>query len=668
MADIFKVKRNIQRMIDQQAPEADIDAYVASEGVSLDELQNAPKATDRPSNWDASQQAGDWLTMGIGPKINAAGIGAIDSAINYAGGGDFNYSENYNRALAKQRGEQDQWQAEHPVQNAVASGIGALASAGKAPVQAGVNMLRTGIGMGAVGGAAQDANSLEERAANTVEGAGIGVAAPYVAKGIGWTWGAVKEQLANRGVDAQSINKILAELTGSGMTPDQAGQKLQSLGPEGMLADVNPGMQAMTGGTAISDPGAANTITTALANRRAGGNVRAKGALDQAFGPAQDPFTVKQGTSAAKAAVSPEYETAINSAPRIADQTKGDLRVRFSGLADSMAPGNRRIVSGVQRQFYDAIDHADPRVAAARLLDLRKSLDAQIVRDPRAFDMLSSADKASQRPLKEIRTIVDDALKENIPGFREADAKFAEPARAQAAYEEGRTKVLRGGANTMTPAELRHNYSRASSQENAMRGQGIRSELERQLSNERQNAGVTVDRTLNRDFNREKVGIQIGPSKAQGIAKALANEKTFLETSNIAEIGRGSRTAPLSETARRVWGRGEGAGVLGDMAAATGTVGAFAGPGAGMAAGGAVGVRSMIQRVADKLTKPAEEVIQKTAANLTATGTARDRIVQALIDTTASIPIRQQTRSNIERLARALITGQSANAAGAAGR
>lgn len=39
MADIAKVKRNIAKMIEQDAPEQDIDAYLASEGVSLDQLR-----------------------------------------------------------------------------------------------------------------------------------------------------------------------------------------------------------------------------------------------------------------------------------------------------------------------------------------------------------------------------------------------------------------------------------------------------------------------------------------------------------------------------------------------------------------------------------------------------------------------------------------------------
>ena len=42
--DVPKIKRNIQRMIDQSAPETEIDAYVASEGVTPEELRNDTKA------------------------------------------------------------------------------------------------------------------------------------------------------------------------------------------------------------------------------------------------------------------------------------------------------------------------------------------------------------------------------------------------------------------------------------------------------------------------------------------------------------------------------------------------------------------------------------------------------------------------------------------------
>ena len=53
MADIARIKGNIAKMIAQNAPEADIDAYVSSEGVSLDQLR-APSQAQQP---DKYQQA-----------------------------------------------------------------------------------------------------------------------------------------------------------------------------------------------------------------------------------------------------------------------------------------------------------------------------------------------------------------------------------------------------------------------------------------------------------------------------------------------------------------------------------------------------------------------------------------------------------------------------------
>jgi hypothetical protein len=70
MADIDKVKRNIQRMIDQGAPETDIDAYVSSEGVSLDQLQGK---SAKPSFTQQALEAAQALTpMGIGKELYGA--------------------------------------------------------------------------------------------------------------------------------------------------------------------------------------------------------------------------------------------------------------------------------------------------------------------------------------------------------------------------------------------------------------------------------------------------------------------------------------------------------------------------------------------------------------------------------------------------------------------
>ena len=68
MADIAKVKRNVSKMIGQKAPESDIDAYVASEGITVDELQ-----TKTPS----MVGLGTGLGKGLFPNVQAATKSAL---------------------------------------------------------------------------------------------------------------------------------------------------------------------------------------------------------------------------------------------------------------------------------------------------------------------------------------------------------------------------------------------------------------------------------------------------------------------------------------------------------------------------------------------------------------------------------------------------------------
>jgi hypothetical protein len=58
MADIGRVKRNIQKMIDLGAPETDIDAYVAEEGLTAEQLRAAPAAAPQTNPQAAAAAEG----------------------------------------------------------------------------------------------------------------------------------------------------------------------------------------------------------------------------------------------------------------------------------------------------------------------------------------------------------------------------------------------------------------------------------------------------------------------------------------------------------------------------------------------------------------------------------------------------------------------------------
>lgn len=223
MADIEKVKRNIQRMIDQNAPESDIDAYVASEGTTPEQLRSQKSAAvGRPNTWGMSSEAMDFVTGGLQSKLGAAASGLVDATGNYMGGGDFNYSDSYNRALEQSRADQKAYQEQNPVKSYIGTGIGLALGVGALPAfGTGIKgAIKTGAGYGAISGAGQDAESLSDRAYNTAVGGGLGGVLGggigFAAKGIGKAMQPIK-----RDPQRYDLAKVL-EQEGVGLTAGQA--------------------------------------------------------------------------------------------------------------------------------------------------------------------------------------------------------------------------------------------------------------------------------------------------------------------------------------------------------------------------------------------------------------------------------------------------------------
>lgn len=83
MADIPRIKSNIGSMIEQGAPEADIDAYLASEGVSLQDLHAIP-ATEQAK--DIAQSGGVGVAKGVISGLGGAGDlrGLLSQGVDYA--------------------------------------------------------------------------------------------------------------------------------------------------------------------------------------------------------------------------------------------------------------------------------------------------------------------------------------------------------------------------------------------------------------------------------------------------------------------------------------------------------------------------------------------------------------------------------------------------------
>lgn len=616
------------------------------------------KAMRGPSKpLSATVGAADTLSYGYGDEM-AAGIEAMTGARSYS-----DALENQRRMAEAAKNENPNSYFGGQVAGAVAPALltfGSSASASGGSI--GRQMLRSGVtaaGQGGLygygSGTGGVANRAQEAGKNALFSGALGLASPLVAAGVGAGWRGFLNYWSGRGLDVKAGEQVADMLSKSGITPQQAAQKLDDLGPEGMIADLT---QIEAAGTARASSEAGELMARRTSNRMAGAGGRMASDLDNAFGPVVDPFSVKEASRLAKGAVGPEYEAAIANAPQLPKDLGTLLGYSLTDPASGMSMSARKTMGAIMSEIEDALIADTPQQTAARLLNIRQQLDAQIVYDSRSFATLSSADKAAQATLKQARGVVDDILKNRIPGIADADAKFAPISKQQAAYDYGQKNLLRGGSGAVTPAELSSKLKAATPAERKMMAQGARAEIDRVLSNSRNNPATQTDRITSRDWNGDKVELLVGPQRSSGLLKAIERENTFTETSNLIEPSRGSRTAVLSAAQSR-WGGGGGGGVGSDMAAAY--AGGFSGSGSnsvGLLSAGAVGARRLAKTLFGG-GKANEKLIVQTADKLTKSGTDAKRVVRGLLDIAAS----KQSNEAKGRAAAKLVNGLLSNSA-----
>jgi hypothetical protein len=96
MADLDRVKRNVSRMISMNAPEADVDQYIASEGATVDQVRahrlgTQPPAAEQPK-LSAGEFAGDLVkSTGVGLAQGAIGLATLPGNLETLGRAGINY-------------------------------------------------------------------------------------------------------------------------------------------------------------------------------------------------------------------------------------------------------------------------------------------------------------------------------------------------------------------------------------------------------------------------------------------------------------------------------------------------------------------------------------------------------------------------------------------------
>lgn len=656
MADLARIKNNVRKMAEQNAPAEDIDGYIASEGVTLDDVRNfqgggQPAMRHDDALSEVRTASGGFLEgiPVVGPMIR----GGVEraAAATLAPFSDKSYGEVL-ETIQKGTGAEKKanpWLDTGAQITGAVAGTVPMVMAAPAAFGAGGGSLASrsilgglsGMGLGGADSAVRSGGDVSEIGRGMMVGGGMGTLAPIVGQGVGAgvrgfrDWRATGKAAKDTGIDRYAISRLGRAAADDALDPAAIASRMDELGPDAMLMDLGPNLQRQAGALAAT-PGPGQEITrSAIKARDAGATTRITGALDDTLGQAVTPNSVEAGIRTNQQALSPAYRQAFQKAMHvdptpIAKSLDMDIRL-LRGDAQKAA---QRIRSMLNAAGTDQLE-TDPRV----LFQIRQAID-----DMSAANIGGN----SGRFLSETRQAVDDLLTRTVPGIKDIDAQFAELARQKDAFARGQ-QVLDSGRTAPRPQELADEFSQAALPQNRQIGpsaaplrmqQGARDEIER-IVGTNANDRVALQRIIKGegDWNRQRLATLFGQEKADRIISVLDRERLFADTSQV--ITRNS------ETAARLAAQQEVAGNAGPQF----------GVREGYMSGGLLGgARSMAirgaERVADALFKGRNNAGNSALAEALATPQFQ-RVVEAL-QKAQGRPLNQQM---IDEVTRSLMIG-----------
>ncbi|HWU63567.1 MAG TPA: hypothetical protein VN112_16230 [Ensifer sp.] len=472
-------------------------------------------------------------------------------------------SGRYEHALRIQRGQDQQFDENHPVASPLLKIAGGVASAGglinKAPAVAdfvlgngGANVptrilatMGAGAGTGAVQGFGEGEGGVGPRAGEALKEGVIGglMSGAMMPLATGFNWGTSKLAKALMGERNDVLSNLSSGareyLTGQLADPErvaQYGKSLGELGDQAVLADVSPEWFGVARGAAAR-PGTRDIVVNPLKDRAASANARLGADIRQSLGPDPIPSQVSSGIDDSLAQVSKAYGPAFESrTPFDFSPIAGDLDRQITTLRGDPQKALQR-VRGMLNDFGKDEVTTDPAVA----FQTRQAIDGMLAteKDPKVISALADA-----------RQMIDDGLTQSVPRIKEIDAQFAELKRQQEALGQGRP-ILNNEATAMRPAELDQALSRGALPQGMQVGpsavptrmqQGALGEIYRAAGTKAND--TTALRNIVRgegDWNREKLGMLFGQDNADRALKAIDRETIFGDTAN--RVERGSDTS-----------------------------------------------------------------------------------------------------------------------------
>jgi len=470
---------------------------------------------------------------------------------------------NYDDRLAYERSANATFDQDHPAESGVSQLAGGAAGYGAAYPLTKLSGLVGGVanaalgtgGQGIVGstlrggaagaiqgafqgaGESRDLGNAGDVIGNAAKGAGIGgllgsTVAPIITGG-----GRLIDAAVNRGSDVVSslgpkAKAYVDQFLSDPAVVAEARARMQSLGPQAMLADATPEWMGVARGAAAI-PGSRNTVVSPLLARDAGKNARMQSVVDSELGPAPTPSWQEARITNNQRALGPYYDRVMEGQPPI-DVNIGLLQKVDDELLH--AKGDRAAALNKVRSAL-LMQNGQPDISARGVLESRRALDI-------AAENTTSGNE--KRILGGYRQPIAQALDERSPRLAKVDNAYAELANQKEMLDKGQAIFNGDRASVVRPEELQGVMEANRPASNRMLSAGARAEIDRIIGTKSND--VQALNTLLQgegDWNRTKLRMLFGQDKADRVLSVLDAEQAMQATKN--RVTGGSDTAMTAE-------------------------------------------------------------------------------------------------------------------------
>lgn len=535
MADLARIKRNVAKMVSMGAPESDIDGYISSEGVTVEDVRNynpnlkplTPEQRAKSKIDPLSGVAYEALTgtlegigLGIESGLQGASLG-LYGRINQALGGNYAEREAENQARAEREGL--------GTLNTVGKALPALYGAVKgAPMKIYQGVTATGLGglgagitaggiEGAIAKAAQAQNAsdvIPYAVSGGVEGAAFGAGGELLGRGLAGLYNYLRPQATAAKESIRKLRDLVGgeELTNIAQEARRTGRSALEVGDSNVIdSAIKSKFNSSKAKKTLTD------VAERLSSQQSERNINA---INQAFGSRGGVQNADELIATTKQQAQPLYDdlSRVGSVkdPRIDNLLKDDFIQQEIKSINADKANELAIRQAPDNDF--------------RKLDLvKRSID----------DKISSAKRAGEnnraRLLEQRRNDLVTTLDDIYPQYKEARGVYENQYRILDAQELG-NKALNPNVTVDT---FRKYFSRLSEGEKQAARIGARDKIVNDVLG-KENQSVAWKKYTNQNA-KDKLDLLLGQDTADSLVNYANGEIKTMR--NINQVLGGSQTA-----------------------------------------------------------------------------------------------------------------------------